>query len=600
MKIKHYILTLLLFAAAPVFAQDGKFVATASQTTVSTGEQFQITFSISGEGNNFNPPDLVDFQLLSGPNVSNSMEFINGKATSSSSVSYILAPMRVGTFTIGSASVVVNGKKLSSNPIKITVIKRKATQQNNGGNVTGADQTQGNNVDLSKLLFLRSDIDKNNVYQGQPIVLTYRIFTRVDILQNQTNKMPDLTGFWNEDVKQTQPAQFRIGTYKGERYNIADLKQIILFPEHAGNITIDPFEMTFLARVQSSPRDFMDQFFGGNTQEINYPAKSLPVVVHVKPLPEAGKPTGFAGAVGKFNIEASIDKDHLKANEPINYKIKISGFGNIKLLKDLSPNFPADFEKYDPKITDTVTQNAYGSAGNRIYNYLIIPRHKGDYTIDPVKFSYFNPATGRYVSLTTRGFKIKVEKGLHEENVTAISGDNQEDVKLLSKDIRYIKTGSPELRDTGEGFFGSAGFYLLLLLGPLLCVGAFAYRNQMRRNNADIVNVKSRRAGKVAAKHLAIANKELQTNNTHAFYEAVFKGLYGYLSDKLNISYADLDRETIAAALRARSVKEETTNELLDTLDLCEMARYAPVTHISAQQVFDKAKGSINAIEDEI
>ncbi|HEY9533599.1 MAG TPA: BatD family protein, partial [Mucilaginibacter sp.] len=246
------------------------------------------------------------------------------------------------------------------------------------------------------------------------------------------------------------------------------------------------------------------------------------------------------------------------------------------------------------------TQTANGASGSRIYNYLVIPRHKGDYTIDPVSFSYFNPATGKYVTLTTGPFKIKVEKGLNENNVTALSGDDQEDVKLLNKDIRYIKTGDAGLYEEGDRFFGSAGFYLLLLLGPVLCIGAFFYRNQMRRNNADVAKVKSRRAGKVAAKHLANANKEMQANNTHAFYEAVFKGLYGYLSDKLNISYADLDREAITTALRTKSAKEETIGELLDTLDLCEMARYAPVTHISAQQVFEKAKGVINAIEDEI
>lgn len=601
MKIKYYILALILFVAGHVFAQDAKFVASASQTTVSTGEQFQLTFSINADGGNFNPPDLSDFQLLSGPNVSNSMEFINGKATASSSVSYILAPTRVGTFTIGPATVIVNGKKLSSNPVKMTVLKRSAAQQNRntGGGGTEAQASAGS-TDLSKLLFLRAEIDKNNVYQGQPITVTYRIYTRVDILQSQVNKLPDLTGFWNEDVKMQQPAQFHTETYKGQRYNVADIKQTILFPEHAGNITIDPFEMTFIARVQSAPRDFMDQFFGGNSQEVNYPAKSLPVVVHVKPLPEAGKPAGFSGAVGKFSIEASVDKDHLKANEALNYKIKIRGSGNIKLLKDLNPNFPTDFEKYDPKITDTVTQTANGASGSRIYNYLVIPRHKGDYTIDPVTLSYFNPATGKYVTLTTGSFKIKVEKGINENNVTALSGDDQEDVKLLNKDIRYIKTGDANLQAEGDRFFGSAGFYLLLLCGPVLCIGAFFYRNQMRRNNADVAKVKSRRAGKVAARHLANANKELQANNTHAFYEAVFKGLYGYLSDKLNISYADLDRETITAALRAKSAKEETIGELLDTLDLCEMARYAPVTHISAQQVFEKAKGVINAIEDEI
>ena len=601
MKIKYYILTLLLFAAGQLFAQEAKFVAQVTKTTVATGEQFELTFSVNGDAGSFTPPDLNDFQLLSGPNTSNSMEFVNGKATSSSSVSYILTPVRVGTFTIGPATAVINGKKMTTNPIKMTVVKGRPVQQQSrsmGGG--GGDVQAPRNADLSKSLFLRADISRNNVYQGQPIILSYRVYTRVDILQSQVTKLPDLTGFWNEDVKATGPASFRIESYKGQRYNVADVKQIILFPDHAGNITIDPFEMNFVARVQASPRDFMDQFFGGNVQDINYSAKSLPVVVHVKPLPEAGKPAGYSGAVGQFSVEASIDKTHLKANEALNYKIKVTGSGNIKLFKDLNPQFPADFEKYDPKMTDSVKESAEGVSGTRIYNYLVIPRHKGDFTIAPVTFSYFNPSTGKYVTLTTKSFKINVEKGLNENNVTSLSDNDKEDVKLLNKDIRYLKTGDADLHEEGDSFFGSPGFYLLLLLGPILSVIAFMVRNQMRIKNADVVGVKSRRASKVAAKHLANANKELQANNTQAFYEAVFKGLYGYLSDKLNISYADLDRDKITTALRAKSAKEETIGELLDTLDLCEMARYAPVTQISAQQVFEKAKRIINAIEDEI
>lgn len=599
MRIKYYILSLLLLLTGQLFAQEAKFVAQVTKTTVATGEQFELTFSVNGDAGSFTPPDLNDFQLLSGPNTSNSMEFVNGKATSSSSVSYILTPVRVGTFTIGSATAVINGKKMITNPIKMTVIKGNPVQQQSRSIGAGGGGQAARNADLSKSLFLRNDINRNNVYQGQPILLSYRVYTRVDILQSQVTKLPDLTGFWNEDVKSTGPASFRIENYKGQRYNVADVKQIILFPDHAGNITIDPFEMNFVARVQASPRDFMDQFFGGNVQDINYPAKSLPVVVHVKPLPEAGKPTGYSGAVGKFGVEASVDKTHLKANEALNYKIKVSGSGNIKLLKDLNPAFPADFEKYDPKITDSVKESSEGVSGTRVYNYLVIPRHKGDFTIAPVTFSYFNPSTGKYVTLTTESFKINVEKGLNENNVTSLS-DDKEDVKLLNKDIRYLKTGDAGLHEEGDSFFGSAGFYLLLLLGPILCVVAFVARNQMRIKNADVVSVKSRRASKVAAKHLANANKELHANNTHAFYEAIFKGLYGYLSDKLNITYAELDKDKIAAALRVKSAKEETIGELLDTLDLCEMARYAPVTHISAPQVFEKAKGIINAIEDEI
>lgn len=603
MKIKYYILSFLLFYAGRLFAQDAKFTASVSKNEVGTGEQFEITFSLNGNGGSFSPPDMNSFQVLGGPNVSNSMESINGNTTVSTSIGYDLMAVKEGTFTIGPASIVVNGHKLSTNSVRIKVVKGRPVAQNNR-NQGGPDNsiTEENSSNLSKSLLLRAVVDKDNVYQGQQLTLTYKIYTRVGIVQSQVDKLPDLTGFWNQDVKSPQQqVQWHTETYKGAKYNVADIKQTILFPERAGNITIDPFGMTFIARVASaSSGDFVEQFFGGGYKDVKVSAKSIPVVVHVRPLPEAGKPDGFTGAVGNFTIEAAVDKNRLKANEALNYKVKVTGSGNIKLLKNLNTSFPADFEKYDPKINDTVTERINGVAGSRIYNYLLIPRHQGDFTIDPVKFSYFNPATGKYVSLATTSFQVKVDKGIAENNVTAFSGSDKQDVKLLDKDIRYIKTGDADLSRAGDRFFGSAGYYLLLLLGPVLCLAAFVYRNWNQKNNSDLVKLKSRRAGKVAAKHLANAQKQLLANNTKAFYEAVFKGTYGYLSDKLNISSADLNRETIASSLKARALNEQVISQLLDTLDLCEMARYAPVTHISEQEVFEKAKGIINNIENEI
>jgi hypothetical protein len=572
-----------------------------SKNEVGTGEQFQVDFSINTNIDGFTPPNFNGFQVLSGPNMSQSMMSVNGNTTVSNAYSYILMAVKEGEYTIGSATTVVNGHQLSTNPIKIKVVKgRPVPQGNQGQNAPDNTVTQSNSPDIAKSLFIRASVDKTNVFQGEQLTLNYRLYTKLDIEQFQVDKLPDLTGFWNEDIKslQVQP-KARIETYKGERYEVADLKQTILFPEHSGNITIDPFQVTFIVRVKALSRDIMDQFFG-SYKEVKYQAKSLPVVIHVKPLPDAGKPDSFTGAVGNFKIDASIDKTQLKANDALNYKVKVSGSGNIKLLKTLNTIFPADFEKYDPKITDTINETESGVSGTRIYNYLLIPRHQGEYEIDPLKFSYFNPATNRYVSLTSKSFHVKVDKGANESNVTAFSSGGKEDIKTLGKDIRYIKTGDGGLGKADDLFFGSALYYLLLLIGPVLACGAFVYRNRLIKNNADIVKVKSRRASKVAAKHLANAQKQLAANNQAAFYEDVFKGLYGYLSDKLNIQYADLDRETIASVLKARALGEGVISRLLDTLDLCEMARYAPVTHISKQEVFEKAKGIINDIENEI
>jgi hypothetical protein len=614
MKKKYFILLLLLLSTSVLFAADIHFTASVSKTEVGTTEQFEVTFTLNNNGDHFIPPSFNGFLVASGPNVSTSMEVINGKASSSMSYSYVLFGVKEGSYTIGSATITSGGRQLSTKPIKIKVVKGSAPQQNNAAAAAAAAQAQNQSngpdsrvtlkrpgTDINKSLFIRADVDKSNVYLGEQITLTYKLYTRVAIVGSQPEKLPDLNGFFSQEIKNpSQNPNWHIETYKGVKFNVADMKKNILFPEHTGTITIDPITMLFVIReaAHASDDDLFGQFFG-TYNDVKYKIKSTPTIIHVKPLPLAGKPDGFSGAVGKFSISTSFDKTELKANEPLNYNVKISGTGNLKLLKPLSPAFPADFEKYDPKTEDTIVEKESGETGTRIYNYLLIPRHEGNFTIDPVKFSYFDPATGRYVSLPTHAATVKVNKGTSETNVTAFTGSDKQDVKTLAKDIRYIKT-SGDITKNGEGFYDSGLYYGLLAFGPLLFLGALIYGKWYEKHNSDIVEVKKRKAGKIAAKHLASAQAQLSAKNSKAFYENVFKGLYGYLSDKLNIAAADLNREKIAAELKARSLDEGLINELLDTLDLCDMARYAPVSGISEQQMFDKAKNMINEIEDKL
>jgi hypothetical protein len=606
MKIKYCILLLLfMLGTSMLFAADIKFTASVSKTEVGTTEQFQITFTANGTGDHFTPPSFNGFLVVSGPNVSTSMMVINGNASASMAYSYELVAVKEGTYTIGPATMVVNGKQLSTNPIKIKVIKGQTAPQNNTAAQSGPDNRvtlKKPGTDISKSLFIRAVVGKNTAYVGEQLILNYRLYTRVALVGSEPEKLPDLNGFYSQDITQknlNQNVQWRIEVYKGVKYNVADMKQTIIFPEHAGNITIDPMIMNFVVREGAESNDPFDRFFDSYS-DVKYKIKSVPLVIHVKALPENGKPAGFGGAVGKFAISTGLDKKELKTNESLNYTVKISGSGNLKLLKPPVPDFPTDFEKYDPKTVDTIAQNENGVSGSRTYTYFLIPRHEGSFNVDPVKFSYFDPVAGKYVSLPSHQFPVKVNKGVSESNVTAYSGADKQDVKLLNKDIRYIKTNTDNITKNGEGFYGSALYYCLLGLGPLLFIGALAYGKYDEVNNSDIVKVKSRKAGKIAAKHLASAQAQLSANNTKAFYENVFKGLYGYLSDKLNIAAADLNKEKIETELKARSLDEPLINELLNTLDLCEMARYAPVSGISEQQVFDKAKNMINDIENKI
>ncbi|ETZ21209.1 hypothetical protein N824_03555 [Pedobacter sp. V48] len=608
MKMKHYILSVLLLCTSALFAngiksgaQDVKVTATVSKSVVGTGEAFEISFSVNGNIESFTPPALNGFQVVGGPNQSSSYSSINGNTTASMSISYDLVGVKEGEYFIGPALVVVNGKQVKSNSVKIKVVKGKAVPQGNQRNAApqGDKVAEGNSTDISKRLFLRAVANKTNVYIGEQFSVSYKLYTNIDLVDNALDKLPDFNGFWSQEIKNnSQNVQWEIETYNGEKYHVATLKQIILFPERFGKLTLDPLAMTFVVRQAAPSNDPIEQFFGGSYKDTKYKIKSTPITINVKPLPEAGKPEGFNGAVGNFSIGANLDKSSVKANEALNYTLKVTGSGNLKLLKAPELTLPADIEKYDPKVNDDIKETMGGVSGSREYSFLLIPRHEGNYTIEPLKFSYFNPVTGRYVSLTSGSFPIKVAKGDPGSNVTAYATGGQQDVKMLAKDIAYIKTGNPGLTKDGEGFYGSALYYVLLCTGPVLFLAAFGYRKWYRENNSDVVKVKGRNANKIAAKHLASAQKQLISGDKKVFYEDVYRGLYGYLSDKLNISAADLNKENIREQLKLRTVNESIIDQLKETLDLCEMARYAPISGISEQEVFDKAKTIINDIED--
>lgn len=604
MNMKYYLLSALLLWSAFSFGQGIKVTATVSSNQVGTGEQFEITFSTNGNPESFDPPAFNGFQVVGGPNQSSSYSSINGQTTASISVGYVLIGVKEGEYTIGAATMGIGGKQYKSNSIRIKVTKGRAVPQQQGQSRSGGAQpdrvASGNSADISKQLFMRAIANKTNVYQGEQIAVTYKLYANIGIVGNAPDKLPDFNGFWSQEIKNNSDnVDWKEEVYNGQRYHVAVLKEIILFPERFGKLTLDPLIMTFVVRKNVPSNDPIEQFFGGGSYEdVKYKVKTAPVTINVKQLPETGKPEGFDGAVGQFSIAASVDKPSLKANEALNYSLKISGSGNLKLLKAPVINFPSGVEKYDPKINDRITESLNGVSGTREYTYLLIPRHEGNYTIEPLKFSYFNPATQRYVTLNTNPFELKVAKGAPGSNVTAYSTGNQQDIKMLAKDIAYIKTKTSGIGRQGDNFYGSAAYYILLCSGPLLFIGALVYRKRYRENNRDQVKVKGRNANKIAAKHLANAQKQLLAGDKTLFYQDVYKGLYRYLGDKFNIPAADLNKDHIKEKLTNAGIKETLINQLTDTLDLCEMARYAPVTGIAEQEVFDKAKGIINDIED--
>jgi hypothetical protein len=569
--MKKLILLLLFILTLGNHLLAQKLTAQASKTSVTVGEPFQVSFSLNGNGTDMKIAHMNDFEIYQGPYNSSSMSVVNGVVTQSYSLTYVIGAKKEGKFTLGPATITVNGNTIQSNVLTIEVGKASANsnKQNNSQNQGTSKGSGGDN------LFLTVQPSKTKVYMGEELTLIYKLYYRVEIVNYSVSKMPAMDGCFVQDGKPAPPATEIVD---GENYMGGELKKTFVVPQRTGKITIDPMEAEFIVRQQSNrrPRDIFEQLMGTGYEEAKYKLRSKPVTIEVLPLPEENKPANFSGAVGNYSLKASLSKDKVKANEAINLTVTISGKGNIKLVDPLKINFPEDFETYDPKITQNATTTD-GLGGTKTFDYLIIPRHEGEYKIDRLDFSYFDPVKKEYVVLPSPEFTIHVEKGdPRDAGASVYTPQNKEDVKVLGDDIRYIKTNRPEFSSTEEHFFGSAGFYASLLL-PLLGFIAFVIiRKKNIEKNRDLIAVKERKATKMARKRLVEAEKNLKAAKKEQFYIEISQALYGYVSNKLNISVANLTKDNIINSLKAKGATDATVEKLIHTVDTCEYARYAP------------------------
>lgn len=598
-KIKTYLLVVLsLVFSSFISAQDLKFVAQTSHTEVLTGDRFQIQFSANANITNFKAPDLSDFRVLSGPNQSTSMSWVNGNMTHSISYSYVLMAVKEGTFTIKPAIAALNGEAYKTNSLTITVGKGVNVQQQQQQQNKTDETINVSKADVSKDLFIKSSVSKSKVYQGEYLVATYQLFTKVNIVANELVKNADLNGFWSQeiDLGQAQWSQEVIGGY---RWNVATIRKIVLFPQRSGTLTIDPLEMKFVIqrRATGGGNSVFDQFFG-RVENVEYNLKSEPIKIMVLPHPD-NKPQSFNGAVGQFDFTSNISTTKVKANEAVNLKYRVTGKGNLPLVDKLTIDFPKDFETYDPKVVDNYKTSANGVSGYKEFDYLIIPRHAGTFTIDPIEFSYFDPTTKKFKTITTPAFTLEVEKGEGGDANVTYTGANKEDVQLLGEDIRYIYVGNILVSHTETSFYNSWLFYLALVLMPIIFALVLIFRNKIREAQSDIVGMRSKKASKMANKHLASAKKSLAAHQQKQFYEDISKALFGYTSDKLKIPLSELNKENIAQKLSEVNVTASTIDNLIATLELCEMARFAPVT-VSEQEIYSKTETIINQLEKEV
>ncbi len=584
-----------------MFAQ--KFTASVSSNRVAVGEAFQLQFSLTGPGNNFKLPALSDFDVLEGPYQQSSTSINNGSVSQTSSLTYVLSAKKEGKYTIGSATVSSAGKAIQSNPISIEVIKGSGTSANQNNNTSNPQAvTKPTSADIGDNIFVRTNVNKSKAYMGEIIEVTFKVYTRMEMQMRGLSKLPSYDGFFVQDIKNKEQTKQTNETINGITYVVGEVYKTYLIPQHTGKLTIDPFEIECVVRQKSKrkPRDIFEQMMGVGYEDVMYPLKSLPVFIDVQALPEEGKPEGFSGAVGTYTYKAVLSKEKVKANDAVNITLTLSGKGNIKLIEPPKVNFPEDFETYDAKTNEAITVNGNGISGTKTFDYLVIPRHEGEYKIEALNFSYFDPAKKEYITLPTPTFNVHVDKGDGTSATVIGGGTTKEEIKVLGSDIRYIKTNT-QLKEKENFFFGSTLFYISLI-SPLLTFLLFIFiRRKNIENNKDGIAVKSRKATKMARKRLVIAEQYLKSGNKELFYIEIFKALYGYISDKLNIPVADLNKEHISTTLKSRTVSDSTIEKLISTLDNCEYARYAPsAVSGDLNGIYNSTVELITKIENEI
>ena len=604
MKKLIIILIALIVYSTQAFADKVSFTASAPDAVV-VGDQFRLSYTVTTQKvKDFRAPSIKGFDVLMGPSRSqqSSTQIVNGNVTSTSSITftYILMANTAGEYTIGGASIVADGNQMVSNSVKIKVLPQ---DQNSNGGQGGSSAHSSSGTSVSDQdLFITATASKTNVFEQEAFVLAYKIYTRESNLQLNNAKLPDFKGFHSQEIEMATNARWTPEHYRGRNYYTTVYRQFVLFPQQSGKLYIDPaqFQMTIGKPVQSD--DPFDAFFNGgsNVIEIKKSIATPKIAINVSPLP-AGKPADFSGGVGEFTVSSSINSQELKTNDAITIKLVISGTGNLKLISNPEIKFPEDFEVYDPKVDNQVRLTREGLTGNRVIEYLAIPRHAGTYKIPGVSFSYFDIRSKSYKTLKTEEYVVNIEKGAGNADQVIANFTNKEDLKVLGEDIRYIKQNEVTLQPKGSFFYGSMSYWLFYIIPALAFIIFFIIYRKQAAENANVAKVRTKKANKVATKRMKLAGKLLSENKKDAFYDEVLKALWGYISDKLNIPVSRLSKDNIEEKLRNHGVSEELIKDFLNALNDCEFARFAPgdesqamdKVYASSIEVISKMENSI-------
>lgn len=569
---------------------------------VAVGEQFRLTYTVNTQNvNGFRVGTIpAELEVLMGPSTSSqsSFQMVNGHTSSSSSITYtyIICANKAGTYSIPAAHISVGGKTIASNQLRIKVSgASRQGAQGQQGQGQGGLRPAGSRISGSDL-FIKVSANKRRVHEQEPILLTYKVYTLVDLTSLKGN-MPDLKGFHTQEVQLPQQKSYKIETVNGRPYRTVTWSQYVMFPQITGKLEIPSITFDGIVIQQNRDVDPFEAFFNGGSGyvEVKKKIKAPGLTIQVDPLP--ARPAGFSGGVGSFTISAQLNKTDIKANNPVTLRVIVSGRGNLKLIKKPEVKFPKDFDTYDAKVTDKTKLTSNGVEGNMVYDFLAVPRNQGKYEIPPIEFVYYDTEANAYKTVKTQAFTLNVAKGSGSASVSDYTGDAADD--QLNKDIRGIKTGDADVHDIGDFFFGSTAYWVAMCVLAAIFVSLFVVFRHRAIANANIDRMRGKKANKVATKRLKKANRLMLDSKASLFYDEVLRALWGYVGDKLSIPVEKLSRENISQRLAERSVGDETIALFIGALDECEFERYAPGdVKGNMSKTFEAAMTAIMRIEE--
>lgn len=595
------IFLICLFIACACFSQ---VIRVSTPSRVEAGENFRVSFKVTTQDvddfrSGLHSTDVVE--VIAGPYTSSesSFQMVNGHTSSSSSITYTytLYAAKSGVYNIPAAHAGVGGKQISSRPAKVTVVGSAQGRGNNSPKMHEDDNYQphmkaAGSAISGRDLFIKVSANKKKVYEQEPILLTYKVYTLVDLTQLE-GKMPELTGFHTQEIPLPQQKSFHIERVNGKPYRTVTWSQYVMYPQMTGKMEIPSITFKGIVVQQNRSVDPFEAFFNGGSGYVEVKRNIVAPSIKIDVLPLPHKPANFSGGVGKFNISAQLNKNELKAGDPLSLRIVVGGIGNLKLIKQPVVNFPKDWDKYDPKVTDKTKLTSNGLEGNMIYDILAVPRNQGHYTIPPVELTYYDTSLNQYKTIKTQSFEIEVAKGDGSRSSVVDYSKDQ------PKDIKDIKKGEAELHSVDNFFFGSVGYLMSLLIPFAAFVALLVIFRKRAIDNADLVKMKGKKANKIATKRLRQANKLMLAGKTNEFYDEVLRALWGYVGDKLNMPAEKLSRENISEKLQSHNVDDNTISKFLSAIDDCEMMRFAPGDpEGNMNKTFESAMTAIMEIEN--